>query len=133
MRQFGVRLRLFLAALIVLLAAAASDRSHYFCKMMGQAVAECCCGSEHRPERSHGASVQAPDCCERLAASQQPLATTSHSVALPDVPVAALVATLPAFTPPEPSFRLLPARHSPARAPPVNRPPLFVSHCKLLI
>jgi hypothetical protein len=133
MQQLGARLRLFLAALIVLLAAAASDRSHYFCKMMGRAVAECCCAPQHSPQRGRNTALRAADCCERLAASQQPVATLSHHAALPDFPVAALVATLPAFAPPEPSFRLVPAHPSPARAPPALGPPLFLSHCALLI
>lgn len=133
MRLFGARLQLLLAALIVLLATAASDRSHYFCKMMGRAVAECCCGSEHRLQRSQAVSVRAPDCCERLAASPQPVATTVQTAALPDLPVAALIATLPAVTFPEPSFRVAPALRPPVRAPPAIELPFFISHCALLI
>jgi len=133
MRWFGVRLQLLLTALIVLLAAAASDRSPYFCKMMGRAVAECCCGTEQHVQRSRGARAQAPDCCQRFSPSQQPLATTSHSATPPDFPDAALVATLPAFEGVEPSFRIVPVPRPAARAPPGVGPPLYISHCALLI
>jgi hypothetical protein len=101
--------------------------------MMGHAVEACCCAAEHPQHRSRNATLRAADCCERLAASQQPVATSSHNAALPDLPVAALVALLPALTHPEPSYRLLPTLRSPARAPPALGPPLFISHCALLI
>jgi len=133
MRQIGVRLQLLLAALIVLLATAAADHSHYFCKMMGRAVAECCCATSHQLQRSRSASARAPDCCELLTASKQSVAT-SHSAALPDVPVAAWVAILPAFAFSEPHFRLVPLLRAPTRAaPPAIGPPLFISHCAMLI
>ena len=133
MRWFGVRLQLLLTALIVLLAAAAADRSQYFCKMMGRAVAECCCSTEQHLQRSRSATVQSSDCCERLGASQEPVATTSHNATAPDFPAAALAVTLPAFGCPEPTFRVVPALRPPARAPPGIGPPLFISHCALLI
>ena len=132
MRWFGVRLQLLLTALIVLLAAAAPDRSQYFCKMMGRAVAECCCSTEQRLQHSRSATVQSPDCCERFSPSQQAVAS-SHNATPPDFPAAALVATLPAFVDAEPSFRVVPAPRPPARASPGVGPPLFISHCALLI
>lgn len=132
MRWLGVRLQLLLTALIVLLASAAADRSQYFCKMMGRTVVECCCAVEHSQHRARRATVQAPDCCERLAASQQPLAITSHDATLPDFALAMSVAT-PPFTHPERGFRVLPALDPAMRSPPGVGPPLFISHCALLI
>ena len=133
MRGFGVRLQLLLTALMVLLAAAAADRSQYFCKMMGRAVAECCCNAEQRVPRSRSATVQSSDCCERLGATGEPLATPAHDATPPDFPAAALAVTLPAFTSLELNFRVVPALRPPARAPPGVGPPLFISHCALLI
>jgi hypothetical protein len=133
MRWFGVRLQLLLAALIVLLAAAASDHSQYFCKMMGRAVSECCCSAEQRLHHSRSATMQPSDCCERLAAGQERVAITSHNATAPDFPSAALATTLPTFAAAESDFRVVPALRPPARAPPGVGPPLFISHCALLI
>lgn len=132
MRHFGVRLQLLLTVLVVLLATAASDRSQYFCKMMGRTVAECCCSGEQRQQRSRSVTAKSADCCELLTASSQPL-VISHNAAVPELPVAALAATLPAFVYREQSFRLVPVPHAPARAPPAIGPPLFISNCALLI
>ena len=132
MRWFGVRLQLLLTALIVLLAAAASAPSHYFCKMTGRAVAECCCASELGPKAHRTARAEAPDCCELRSASHPPV-VVSHNAAVPELPVASLAATLPVLVYPEPTFRLLGAVPSAARAPPAIGPPLFISHCALLI
>ena len=132
MRWFGVRLQLLLTALIVLLAAAAADRSPYFCKMMGRAVAECCCGTEQRMHHSRSATVQSPDCCERFSPGQRPVAS-SHNATPPDFPAAALVATLPAFVDAEPTFHVVAALRPAARSSPGVGPPLFISHCALLI
>ena len=132
MRWFGVRLQLVLVALVVLLAAAASDRSHYFCKMMGRAVAECCCPGAHEDERGAEAAARAPDCCELIAASKQPVAA-SHEATAAELSEAGLAVTLPAFEYPLPSFRLLQVPALLARPPPAIGPPLFISHCALLV
>lgn len=132
MRWFGFRLQLLVTAAFVLLAAAAADRSHYFCRMMERAVAECCCPDAHEASERSGATAKSPDCCDPLARSQQPVAA-AHDFASPSVLSASLVATLPAIECPEPSFRLLQAVPSLARAPPALGPPLFISHCALLI
>lgn len=130
--QLGVRWRILLVALVVLLAAFTADRSHYFCKMMGQAVAECCCASGHGPKADAGATARAPDCCELITASKHsvvaPQATTP-----PEVGAATLVATLPTLEYPEPWFHLVPPVPSLARAPPSIGPPRFLAHCALLI
>jgi hypothetical protein len=132
MLWFGARLQLLLVALVVLLAAAASDRSHYFCKMMGRAVAECCCPSSHEAGQGEGAAARAPDCCELMASSKQPLAAYQQATApgLAAPPVAVLLASLEYS---EPSFRLVETPPTLARAPPGIGPPLFISHCALLI
>ena len=132
MRWFGVRLQLLLVALVVLLAAAASERSPYFCKMMGRAVAECCCAGMHEPNRSAGATARAPDCCELIAVSK-PAIATSHEATPAQLSGAALAAVLPALEYLEPTYRLLQKPPSLARAPPAIGPPLFITHCALLI
>lgn len=132
MRWFGARLQLLLVALVVLLAAVASDRSHYFCKMMGRAVAECCCPGAHDANQNDGATAQSPDCCELLAASKQPLAA-HHQATAANPHAAALAVLLPAFEYSEPSFRVIETPRTLARAPPAIGPPLFLSHCALLI
>jgi len=130
MRWFGARLQLLLVALLVLLATAASDRSSYFCKMMGRAVAHCCCSAERGASQSVGATARAPDCCERIAPSKLPAAASQPTaVELSAAPVAVV---LPAFQCSEPSFRLVETPRTLARAPPIIGPPLFISHCALL-
>jgi hypothetical protein len=130
MRRFGVRLQLLVVALVVLLAAVASARSHYFCKMMGQAVAECCCPGAH--EASASAAARAPDCCEVIAASK-PAVAVSHQATTVQFSEAGLAVMLPAFEYPQPSFRLLQTPALLARPPPALGPPLFISNCALLI
>lgn len=132
MRWFGVRLQLLLVALVVLLAAAASDRSHYFCKMMGRAVAECCCPGAHDASQNDGAAARAPDCCELLAASKQSVAA-NHEATAPTLSATPVAVMLPGFEYSEPTFRLVETPRTLARAPPAIGPPLFISHCSLLI
>lgn len=132
MRWLGVRFQLFLTALIVLLAAVAFEPSHYFCTMTGRAVAHCCCASEQPVKASRTVTAGAADCCELLKASHPPL-IVSHTATSADLPVTALLATLPALAYPEPAFRVVAALPVAARAPPNVGPPLFISHCALLI
>ena len=132
MRWFGVRLQLLLAALVVLLVAAVCERSLYFCKMMDRAVAECCCARAHDVHPNEGASVRAPDCCELIAVPKQRV-VAAHEAAPVELSGATPIAMLPALEYPEPSFRLIERPPSPARAPPAIGPPLFISHCSLLI
>jgi hypothetical protein len=132
MRSFGARLQLVLVALVLLLAAAASDRSHYFCKMLGRAVAECCCPSAHEAAQSEATTARAPDCCELMTSSKQPVAAHHEATApsLSAMPLAVLLAPLQYS---EPRCRLVEMPRSLARAPPALGPPLFISHCALLI
>jgi hypothetical protein len=134
MRSFRARLQILLAALMVLLGVAASQRSHYFCKMMGRAVAECCCVRGHAAPvgKNLGATARADDCCELIARDGQRVLAVQQA-APPQVVMAALVVALPGVEYSLPSFA--PSGHTPslARAPPALGPPLFLSHCALLI
>ena len=132
MRWFGARLQLLLVALVVLLGVAASDRSHYFCKMLGRAVEECCCPGAHDANQNDGATARAPDCCELMAGSKQPVAAYHHATA-PSLSATPVAVTLASFEYSEPSFRLVETPRTLARAPPAIGPPLFLSHCALLI
>jgi hypothetical protein len=120
--------------MLVLLAAGESARTHYFCRMMGRVVASCCCA-----EDADGAwlverrvVLRAPDCCERL----EPRSVTSPAVpgkaagiTSPSAVAPVLLAELPAPSPHPATAMTL----REARAPPAVGPPLFISHCALLI
>lgn len=133
MRWLGVRLQLLLVGLVVLLAAAGADRAQYFCKMMGRAVAECCCAAEHDLAAQHArATLQVKDCCQLIARSS-PSVAAAHDQLMLQVAAPALLALLPALEAPEPSFRLVEPWSPMARAPPAIGPPRFIAHCALLI
>jgi hypothetical protein len=99
---------------------------------MDRAVAECCCARAHDGHPNEGAIVRAPDCCELIAVSEQRV-VAAHEAAPVELSGSAPIAMLPAFDYPEPSFRLVERPPSLARAPPAIGPPLFISHCSLLI
>ena len=130
MRSLGALLYATLAALTVLLASIAADRTHYFCKMMGEAVAECCCPGQHEPAET--VALRAPDCCERLVSAKRAVAATSVDATI-DVGPPVCVALAPLVEAPTVDYRLHHARPATARAPPALGPPLFLSHCSLLI
>jgi hypothetical protein len=134
MRSLRARLQILLVALTVLLGVAASQRSHYFCKMMGRAVAECCCarGRAVPVRKNLGATARADDCCELIAGDGQPVLAVQQA-APPQVVMAALVVALPGVAYSPPSFTVVGHTPSLARAPPALGPPLFLSHCALLI
>ena len=117
MRWSGARLQLLLAALVVLLATAASGRAHYFCRMQVEAVEDCCCPSdvqnEQRPE------AKAPSCCERIVAHEATLVAATGDEAAP-LAHAALAVLLPQLEPAAPPFRALSSQPMQAR------PALFV-------
>jgi hypothetical protein len=133
MRAVAHRLQLLFVALVVLLAATASDRAHYFCKMMDRAMAECCCaGAPASAEDAAKLAVQAPHCCERLVPSNHPVVAASDEAA-PSSLTASSVALPPWLEYPTQVSRVLAARPAAARAPPALGPPLFLAHCSLLI
>jgi hypothetical protein len=133
MRSAGLRFPIFLAISVALVLLGAPARAQYLCRMMGFVGTSCCCPAaatarDGRREKT----IRASDCCERIAA------VASASVASPrdsvgGVPAAALAATLPVsvYDVAEAQLALwLPAS---ARAPPIERPALFIVHCALLI
>lgn len=129
MRSFGAHLHVVLLALVVMLVAAASDRAHYFCRMMDRSMAQPCCA----PERStSGPAAGAPDCCERIIASTNSILAAARD-ATPDLRVALAATVPPPLEYPAPTSRLLVTNPTAARAPPAIGPPLFLAHCSLLI
>jgi hypothetical protein len=130
MRWLGVRLQLLLTALLLLGVLVVADRSHYVCKMMGRAVAQCCCAGAHEPRIERAVAARSPDCCELIAASKQPFAAQAAPPPSLPLPLATL---LPVDALPTPAFQLLDAPRPSARAPPALGPPLFIAHCTLLI
>lgn len=130
MWSIGAHLHFALVALVVLLVTAASDQPHYFCRMMGRTMAERCCPAE--PAAASSATVRAPDCCERLVTSANAVVVASHE-AMPRVHAAPAIALAPWLEYPQPTFRLLSRAPRAARAPPAIGPPLFLTHCSLLI
>lgn len=133
MRAVAARLQLLLVALVVLSAATAADRAHYFCKMMGRAMAECCCaGAPASAEQTAAPAVRAPDCCQRLVPAKQPVVAASQD-AVPAL-LSASFTSLRAWSEfPTHGFRVLVTTPAAARAPPALGPPLFLAHCTLLI
>jgi hypothetical protein len=132
MRSIGAHLRFVLAVLGLLLVAVAPTRSHYFCKMMGRAVAECCCAGRDAAHDSAGPTLRAPDCCERLVPASQPVWLAQRDAA-PSLFTAPFALTPALLEPPPPAYRLLAVTPPGARAPPSLGPPLFIVHCSLLI
>ncbi len=129
MRSLGACLHLALLALVVMLVAAASDRAHYFCRMMDRSMAEPCCAPEPNTD---GPAADALDCCERIIASTNSIVAAAHD-ATPELKVAlAAIAPTP-LEYPAPTFRLLVTTPAAARAPPAIGPPLFLAHCSWLI
>ncbi len=133
MRSAGPRLLIFLAISVMLVLLGAPARAQYLCRMMGFVGTSCCCPA---PAKARGArreaTLRTPDCCERVAAVAPATVATPRDAA-DSVPAASLAATLmaPVYDVAEAQLSLpLPAS---ARAPPIERPPLFIVHCALLI
>jgi hypothetical protein len=133
MRSAGARFLMFLAISITLVLLGTPARAQYLCRMMGFVGNSCCCppaakARDTRPE----ATIRAADCCERISAVPSATVATPRDW-MASVPTAALAAILPvsvcAVAEPQLTL-LLPAA---ARAPPIERPPLFIVHCALLI
>jgi hypothetical protein len=131
MRSVLARLLPLLAAVVVLLTLAAPDREHYFCRMMGQVLPECCCAEAHAAPAVSAVTVRPVGCCERIAPSKHTgvASVKDHAVS---VSPAALLAVLPSFTHAAPGARVGVTLPALARAPPSIGPPLFIAHCALL-
>lgn len=122
-------LHLLLTALLVALSGIALGAPHYFCRMAGRVVADCCCTAEAADpcEKTIGRA----DCCERIEASAR--ADVSRIArAVDSIPPAALSATLV-----EPVHVVPPSRRAASVAQFGRGPPaperLFVVHCAFLI
>ncbi|MGC4087758.1 MAG: hypothetical protein QM756_07645 [Polyangiaceae bacterium] len=133
MPQIRARIVL-LAAFVALLWVAAFDRAPFFCRMMERAVPRCCCAAAKAFRTpSSEKTIEAPDCCERIApATRATVAARSDSAAQLAGPLVAL-STLPSVAVALPAAQRSGAFPAMARAPPAIGPPLFIAHCSLLI
>ena len=129
MRSVGAYVHFLLVALVVVLAAIASDRAHFFCKMMERTMVERCCAAE---PVSPGPAASNPDCCERLVVSHHSTVAEVRD-ATPTFQVASVLVTPSWIHYPTPSFRVTESVPAAARAPPAIGPPPFIAHCSLLI
>ena len=130
-------LRAQIAALLALLIAAwpgaAPGHVRYFCRMMDQVVDSCCCRSlAPLSGVSPDPEAGVPDCCERLTQGALANADTRRDVVKSfsaPLPLAASQArALPGYG----VAVVSPARER-RRAVAARGPPLFLSHCALLI
>jgi hypothetical protein len=132
-RGLVARLMVAVAAMLALLAASAPLGTHYFCRMMGQVITECCCErSGEVPDPNEGAQVRAADCCERLAPSLHSFVAVpgDHAAPLPPAPMLAVLLP-PAIV--LPAVRLVSVPMPSARAPPLLTLRRFIAQCRLLI
>jgi len=132
-RHFARFLALVAALLLVLPAGALPTT--YYCRWMERAMSSCCC-------RGHDAAIKAQvpaqnelrrgACCELIKASSDGAAPSTRESPV-RVDAAAIVARLPIEVEPATTGRAVSPTASKARAPPGLGPPLFLSHCSLLI
>lgn len=132
MRHFARFLALFAALLIALPVGALP--AMYYCRWMGQTMSSCCCRGHEakaKPKKQAGDELRRAPCCEII----QPSDAASPGTREPPVRVdaAAVVARVPIEVEPAVESRALAPTPAQARAPPGVGPPLFLSHCSLLI
>lgn len=135
MPRFRARLFALVAAIALMLPSGAAARVSYFCRMMERSVSSCCCAhakAKLAKQTKRETTVQAPSCCERLTAPSRAHGTTV-SDGPPPIPSAALATVLPDFLLAQLGEASVATFAPSARAPPSLGPPLFVSHCSLLI
>jgi hypothetical protein len=124
---------MFLVLSISLVLLGTPARAQYLCRMMGFVGASCCCPAA---AKSRGArretTIRSADCCERVAAVA-PATVASPRDLVGSVAPAALVAALAASVYDVGEAQLTRSLPALARAPPIERPPLFIVHCALLI
>jgi hypothetical protein len=121
--------RLLFAALLVALSGSALAGPHYFCRMAGRVMADCCCSAEDH--QGSEPSVSPKDCCERIEAKALPDVGRALQ-STDDVPSGALsaVVAVPRYVAPSTRTERLPMQSS--RGPPgLER--LFLVHCAFLI
>ena len=123
---------LLLAAVVVALSWTALAGPHYFCRMAGRVMADCCCEAAHSSEISAcGPSASPADCCERIQSG--PRAQVGRTLGEPEnVPPASLAAVLAESNCEIPDAHFEPGFTQPSRGPP-PRLQLFIVHCALLI
>jgi hypothetical protein len=133
MRSVGLRFLMFLAVSITLVFLGAPARAQYLCRMMGFVGTSCCCppAAKARDTRRE-TTIRSPDCCERIAAVPSTSVATSRDV-MDSVPTAELAGILAQSVHPVAGAPLTLRLPAAARAPPLERPPLFIVHCALLI
>jgi hypothetical protein len=130
MRSASARFLMFLAISVMLVLLGVPARAQYLCRMMGFVGTSCCCPAAKARGTPREATLRTADCCERVAAVAPATVATPRDV-VGSVPAASLAATLAVSDVAEAQLSfLLPAL---ARAPPFERPPLFIVHCALLI
>jgi hypothetical protein len=133
MRLAGLRCLLFLVLSISLMLLGTPARAQYLCRMMGFVGTSCCCpaAAKSRGTRREP-TIRNADCCERIAAVAPATAATPPD-SVGSVAPAALAAVLPALAYDVAEAQLTLLLPALARAPPLERPPLFIVHCALLI
>jgi hypothetical protein len=133
MRSAGSRILIFLAISVMLMLLGAPVRAQYLCRMMGFVGTSCCCpAAANARGRQRETTVRAADCCERIAAVAPATVATLRDV-IGGVPAASLAATLSATVYHVAEAQLALLLPASARAPPLERRPLFIVHCALLI
>ena len=122
-----------LAVLVAGLAATASVRTQYYCRIMESVMPRCCCeASAEAPRQRFAAELQRADCCELIPQANGATAPAARDAAA-QLPPAPILALLPAVTDlSEPGGSLLADTPQQARAPPSFGPPLFLANCVLL-
>jgi len=133
LRSVRIRIVTLLVGLVLVLPSTAFGRAHYLCRMMDRVVASPCCADDRDEDQiQEQQQARAPDCCVRIAPSARAVAPSVRAAAVL-VPGAALAAIAgePTYVPAR--GRDLGAATPQARAPPPLGPPLFLTHCSLLI
>jgi hypothetical protein len=130
MRRIGAALAALLVAATVVVPAGAG--AQYFCRMMGQVTADCCCKAArtHGP-RSCAAQVERSGCCELRLGSAPATAPAARDAAMA-MPGPAPVTRLPLSLVLEPSARALQRPIDRGGVPPPTGPPPFLRNCVIL-
>jgi hypothetical protein len=131
--RFKARLLALLAALLVVLPAGALPAT-YYCRWMGETMSSCCCRGHDDKAQAKGPSedkLKRANCCELVKSSDSARPVTREAPIKVDA--AAIVARIQVEVVVVPESRDVPSAPAQARAHPGVGPPLFLSHCSLLI
>jgi hypothetical protein len=127
------RLMALAAALLMVLPAGVLP-ALYYCRMMGETTSSCCCGQNDGEQRAKGDTddhIRQSPCCEIVPRSEATV--TGSREATVKIDAAWFVARLPVEYTLEAASRVVMSTPAQARAPPGVGPPLFLTHCSLLI